>query len=145
MVRELDRFVCELCFPKAKAIGDIGHFVLAETDLSYVLFEKPCHNGTLIAEWPKEDAPKPDPVTDENEDDLNINEVFVYFADIWMSKAEEFEKLINHQENWNVRSCWYIVESLKTDGYDPGNNGSVGFWLYDKIGKIIEEHTNEGG
>lgn len=76
--------------------------------------------------------PTPDPVTDHDDDnDPGWDEFF----NTWVPNVEIFEECLKGPPEAGYR----LTEACKKAGYDIQNDGRLAFWLFDHLGKCIEQ------
>lgn len=120
---------CELCFPNAKQVCELGSCCsLIYDDGHFYLLGGQGHNGHELHRFSKKPIPDPDPEC--------YNESLAAESDQWMSDADDFRE----EFNLSVETAyWFLTKCNKELGWE----GYVfHYWFYDYIGKKIQEWEN---
>lgn len=138
--RDRSDTICPLCFPNMRYVANVTDgLVLGFDDGHYCLLIEPCHNGDVLITFT--DAPTPDPVPDDDDEAdaaFDADPGLGLASDQWLSRAEmEMKQVVGE---W-LRGVWHLVEDLRHVGYDPEENGEAEFWLYNRIGLLVDADT----
>ena len=131
---EKNHWVCGLCYPEAKEIGEIadGYWFVLENDKYIILGGLYGHRDDCPLVFLDKPTPNPDP-NDEHED--NDDPILKESLD-WMTRAD------NSFDKWILPiGCGYdfMHSCIETGGWDQEKYKIFVYWLYDKAGRLIKE------
>ena len=124
--------VCKLCYPNAIEVGEVSdECFLIFWDEKYHLITHPGHRDYIFHTFNFTPWQDPDPECEHDGDAI------ADVADAWLEQVEETLQLkLSPSIGYNLYKQ-YLSE-------DPKEN-IFGMWLFNKCGRLIEEHVNDTG
>lgn len=130
---ETNQWVCSLCYPGVKEIGEIADgFWLALFEGKYMIVGYNGHRDDWAFVFEDKPTPNPDP-NDEHEDN---DDPILHQCIEWLDKADE------SYEKWLVPVAVghdFMQSCIETGGWDQEKYKMFDQWLYDKAGRLIQE------
>jgi len=130
-----NQWVCELCYPNAKEIGEIAkdYWLILDNGKYSIVSGTYGHTDSHPMEFLDKPYPNPDP-NDEHEAE---NDPILAATLDWMEKAD------NSYEKWSMPihlGYGFMDACTKTGLWDKEKDIIFIYWLFDKAGRLIQAY-----